>query len=114
VEFTNQVRERENMGIRSALETACPIRLRPILMTSCATIGAAIPTALSSAPGSEARVPMALTIIGGVLVSTFFTLYVVPCAYSLFSRLERKKHNEEIEREFEGLAEEESKRPFSF
>jgi hydrophobe/amphiphile efflux-1 (HAE1) family protein len=104
VEFTNHVREEEKMGIRAALEKACPIRLRPILMTSCATVGAAIPTALSSAPGSEARVPMALTIMGGVIVSTFFTLYVVPCAYSLFSKLERHKHNEELEKEFSDLA----------
>jgi HAE1 family hydrophobic/amphiphilic exporter-1 len=115
VEFTNQVRETENMGIRSALETACPIRLRPILMTSMATIGAAIPTALSHAPGSEARVPMALVIIGGVAVSTFFTLFVVPCAYSLFSRLERHNDSKDIEKEFFGEKEEaEPKRPFSF
>jgi HAE1 family hydrophobic/amphiphilic exporter-1 len=89
VEFTNQIRKREALDVRPALEKACPIRLRPILMTSCATIGAAVPTALSTAPGAEARVPMALTIIGGVLVSTFFTLFVVPCAYSLMARWER-------------------------
>jgi HAE1 family hydrophobic/amphiphilic exporter-1 len=97
VEFTNQIREHERLEVRAALEKACPIRLRPILMTSCATIGAAVPTALSGAPGSEARVPMALTIIGGVLVSTFFTLYVVPCAYSLLSKWERPYRGEEEE-----------------
>ena len=102
VEFTNKVRETENVGVRSALEKACPIRLRPILMTSMATIGAAIPTALSTAPGSEARVPMALVIIGGVAVSTFFTLFVVPCAYSLFSRFERHRNTKEIDEEFSG------------
>jgi hydrophobe/amphiphile efflux-1 (HAE1) family protein len=100
VEFTNHVREKENLAVRPALETACPIRLRPILMTSLATMGAAIPTALSHAPGSEARVPMALVIIGGVAVSTLFTLLVVPCAYSLFSGLERHHNTEEIDREF--------------
>lgn len=94
VEFTNQIREREHLPVRPALEKACPIRLRPILMTSFATMGAALPTALSHAPGSEARVPMALTIIGGVAVSTFFTLFVVPCAYSLFSRFERHHHED--------------------
>jgi len=94
VEFTNQIREREHLPVRPALEKACPIRLRPILMTSMATMGAALPTALSHAPGSEARVPMALTIIGGVAVSTFFTLFVVPCAYSLFSRFERHHHED--------------------
>ncbi|MDX6767300.1 MAG: efflux RND transporter permease subunit [Candidatus Methylacidiphilales bacterium] len=94
VEFTNQVREHEHLPVRPALEKACPIRLRPILMTSFATMGAAIPTALSTAPGSEARVPMALTIIGGVAVSTSFTLFVVPCAYSLFARFERHHHED--------------------
>jgi hydrophobe/amphiphile efflux-1 (HAE1) family protein len=94
VEFANQLREHEHLSVRPALEKACPIRLRPILMTSLATMGAALPTALSNAPGSEARVPMALTIIGGVAVSTFFTLFVVPCAYSLFSRFERHPHED--------------------
>jgi len=109
VEFTNQIREDEHLPVRPALEKACPIRLRPILMTSLATMGAAVPTALSSAPGSEARVPMALTIIGGVAVSTFFTLFVVPCAYSLLSRFERHRH--EDTRLAEELAALEEKRP---
>jgi hydrophobe/amphiphile efflux-1 (HAE1) family protein len=91
VEFTNKVRERKADGnIIAALLEACPVRLRPILMTSAATIGAAVPVALTDAPGSETRVPMALVIIGGILVSTLFTLYVVPCVYSLFAKLEKK------------------------
>lgn len=100
VEFTNHVRSQGKESVREALEIACPVRLRPILMTSFATIGSAIPTALSHAPGSEARVPMALAIIGGVTVSTFFTLLVVPCAYSLLSRFERHQNTKEIEAEF--------------
>jgi hydrophobe/amphiphile efflux-1 (HAE1) family protein len=101
VEFTNHLRQHDRLEPRAALEKACPIRLRPILMTSLATMGAAVPTALSTAAGSEARVPMAMTIIGGVLVSTFFTLFVVPCFYSLMSRFERITVEElEIEEEF--------------
>jgi multidrug efflux pump subunit AcrB len=68
------------------------VRLRPILMTSAATIGAAVPVALTNAPGSETRVPMALVVIGGIFVSTLFTLYVVPCVYSLFAKLEKKAY----------------------
>lgn len=90
VDFTNQRRE-EGMSVREALETACPQRLRPILMTSFATIAAAIPPALALGAGSETRVPMAIVILGGVLVSTLLTLFVVPCAYSLMSKLEKKK-----------------------
>ncbi len=80
VEFTNHVRA-EGKDVRTALLEACPVRLRPILMTSISTIAAAIPPALALGPGSETRVPMALVVIGGMLVSTFFTLFAVPCAY---------------------------------
>ena len=80
VEFTNHVRE-QGKGIREALLEACPIRLRPILMTSTATIAGAVPAALALGPGAETRIPMAVTVIGGVVVSTLLTLFVVPAAY---------------------------------
>jgi hydrophobe/amphiphile efflux-1 (HAE1) family protein len=88
VDFTNQQRE-AGADVMNALLTACPIRLRPILMTSVATVAGAIPEALNFGAGAETRVPMAISIIGGVTLSTFLTLYVVPCVYSLFARLER-------------------------
>lgn len=91
VDFTNQMRL-QNLGVREALLKACPIRLRPILMTSIATISAAIPPALAIGPGAETRIPMAITVIGGVIVSTAFTLFVVPCIYSLFSERKLKKN----------------------
>ena len=91
VEFTNKKRYEEGMPLREALLTAAPIRLRPILMTSASTLAAAIPPALALGPGAESRIPMAITVIGGVFVSTAFTLVVVPCAYSLFAKLERGK-----------------------
>jgi HAE1 family hydrophobic/amphiphilic exporter-1 len=95
VDFTNQRRE-EGMEIHEALLAACPLRLRPILMTSCATIAAAIPSALSIGPGSETTRPMSVVVIGGVLVSTVLTLIVVPCAYSLFSRFENRQYKREL------------------
>jgi len=88
VDFTNQ-RRNEGLTPNQALMEACPVRLRPILMTSVATVVGAIPEALNFGAGAEARVPMAVSIIGGVTVSTLLTLYVVPCVYSLFVRLER-------------------------
>jgi len=88
VDFTNQVRERSNISVRNALLEACPVRLRPILMTSFATIAAALPLALAFGPGAELRAPMAIAVIGGVLVSTFLTLLVVPCVYELLARFE--------------------------
>jgi HAE1 family hydrophobic/amphiphilic exporter-1 len=87
VDFTN-LRRAEGMPPRPALLEACPTRLRPILMTSIATIAAAVPTALGRGAGSETTVPMALALIGGVSVSTLLTLFVVPAAYSLLVRVE--------------------------
>jgi len=85
VEFTNQMREK-GLGVREALIEACPVRLRPILMTSIATIAGAIPPALAIGPGAESRIPMALAVIGGVIVSTLLTLFIVPCVYALFEQ----------------------------
>jgi HAE1 family hydrophobic/amphiphilic exporter-1 len=103
VDFTNQQRE---LGVETvpALLKACPVRLRPILMTSVSTIAAAIPPALAIGPGAETRIPMAMTIIGGVILSTLLTLFVVPCVYSLFSKIERKSYKPTI---FEGETPEE-------
>jgi multidrug efflux pump subunit AcrB len=98
VEFSNHVRhERPDMSVKDAQLEACPIRLRPILMTSFATLAAALPLALDRSPGFETRVPMALAIIGGTIVSTLFTLYVVPCAYNLLARWERPDHFDDDE-----------------
>ncbi len=94
VDFTNQVREKGEKDVRKALLTACPIRLRPILMTSVATVAGAIPVALAFGPGAESRTPMAIAIIGGVIFSTILTLYVVPCFYSLMTRFEGKHEHE--------------------
>jgi HAE1 family hydrophobic/amphiphilic exporter-1 len=86
VDFANQMRGRGIERDRAVLE-ACPIRLRPILMTSVSTIAGAVPAALAVGPGAETRVPMALTVIGGIVISTFMTLFVVPAAYLTFDDL---------------------------
>ena len=103
VDFTNN-RRLNGLGVKEALLEACPIRLRPILMTSVCTLVAAIPSALAMGPGAETRIPMAVVVIGGVFVSTLLTLFVVPCAYSLLSKLESKQHIKEVKealKEFE-------------
>lgn len=90
VEFTNHVRHAETIGVREALIAACPVRLRPILMTSAATVFAALPLIIGNSIGQETRTPIGLTIIGGTLVSTFFTLFAVPAFYLLLSRFESR------------------------
>lgn len=101
VEFTNTIRERDKVGAKDGLLKACPVRLRPILMTSFATIAGAMPAALSIGPGAETMIPMATAVIGGVFVSTFLTLFVVPAAYLLLAKFDRReKFHKEIEEAF--------------
>jgi hydrophobe/amphiphile efflux-1 (HAE1) family protein len=90
VEFTNQVREKIP-NAREALIIACPVRLRPILMTSFATMLAAIPLLLKTGIGKETSSALAITVLGGTFVSTLFTLYVIPLIYEVLSPLERSK-----------------------
>jgi hydrophobe/amphiphile efflux-1 (HAE1) family protein len=82
VDFTNQIRA-QGAERHEALLEACPLRLRPILMTSIATIAGALPPALAIGPGAELQRPMALALVGGMVVSTLLTLFVVPAAYSV-------------------------------
>ncbi len=91
VEFTNHVRAAKDILVRDALIEACPVRLRPILMTSTATVIAALPLIIGNGIGQETRTPIGLTIIGGTIVSTIFTLFVVPCIYLLLTRFEKQK-----------------------
>lgn len=96
VEFTNQVREHgkdKKMSVHEALVEACPVRLRPILMTSTATVAAATPLIFGNSLGQETRTPMGLTIVGGTILSTILTLFVVPSLYKVLSRFENEKNN---------------------
>jgi HAE1 family hydrophobic/amphiphilic exporter-1 len=86
VDYTNQLRS-EGKDLVDAVLTACPIRLRPILMTSFATIAAAVPLAMGFGPGAETRAPLARSIIGGIVLSTLITLIIVPIMYVLLDRL---------------------------
>jgi multidrug efflux pump subunit AcrB len=85
VDYTNQLRA-HGMGLNEAVLTACPVRLRPILMTSLATIAAAVPLAMGYGPGAETRAPLARSIIGGIVLSTMVTLIIVPIFYVMFDR----------------------------
>ena len=90
VEFAHRLEE-QGMGVREAVITSCRIRLRPILMTSLATVIGLIPLALKLGTGSEAYAPLARAIIGGLTVSVVLTVFLVPAAYFLVYR--NKPHN---------------------
>ncbi len=87
VEFTRTLRA-EGKPLREAVAYACRVRLRPILMTSLATVLGLIPMALKLGTGSEAYAPLARAIIGGLVVSVVVTVYLVPAAYILAHRKE--------------------------
>jgi multidrug efflux pump subunit AcrB len=86
VEYANQLRAAGRSAVEAMAE-AGRIRLRPILMTSVATITSALPVALGLGAGSISRRPLGLAIVGGVFVSTLLTLYLVPVVYTLMDRL---------------------------
>jgi len=83
VDYTNTLRER-GMARREAIIHAGPVRMRPILMTTCAMVFGMLPVALGFGEGAETRAPMGIAVIGGLLTSLFLTLVVVPAAYDQF------------------------------
>lgn len=85
VEFANQLRRAGQEKIEAVLE-ASTLRLRPILMTALATVLGALPLALSTGAGAEARRAIGWVIVGGVSVGTLLTLFIIPVAYSLIVR----------------------------
>jgi multidrug efflux pump len=89
VEFANQLRE-QGRALREAVVEASVLRLRPILMTTGAMVLGAIPLALATGAGAESRQQIGWVIVGGLLLGTFFTLFVVPTVYTLLARRERE------------------------
>jgi HAE1 family hydrophobic/amphiphilic exporter-1 len=84
VDYTNVLRRRDKMPLREAVETAGRVRLRPILMTSIATVLGLVPMSLGIGEGAELQAPLARVVIGGLVASTMITLVFVPVVYTLF------------------------------
>ncbi len=94
LDYTNQLVRDEGMGIKDALVQACPTKLKPILMSTIAIILGMLPMALGiGSAGKEMRIPLGVVSIGGLIVSTFLTLFVIPAFYFVTSR---KKAESEI------------------
>ena len=94
VEFANQLRE-QGLSKKDAVVEAATSRLRPILMTSFATMLGALPIALALGAGSKSRVSMGIVIIGGLMFSLMLTLYIIPAMYSYLSRTQHHIETEE-------------------
>jgi multidrug efflux pump len=85
VEFANQLQD-EGKSKRDAIEQATSIRLRPILMTTAATVLAMIPLLIAAGPGAGSRFAIGLVIASGMTIGTAFTLFVVPAIYLYLAR----------------------------
>src|SRR5205085_8395470 len=85
VEFTRRLLA-DGLSVREAVATACRVRLRPVLMTSLATVIGLLPMALKLGTGSESYAPLARAILGGLSFSVVFTVFLVPAAYLLVYR----------------------------
>ena len=90
VDLTNQ-RRTQGMDVDGALADACPIRMRPVLMTSLTLILALAPAAIGLGAGAETNAPLAVAVIGGMITSTLLTLVVVPAAYSLLENWRERR-----------------------
>lgn len=100
VEFANQKKE-QGLSLKEAVLEAATLRLRPILMTSLATALGALPIALALGAAAKSRIPMGITIIGGLMFSLILTLYVIPALYTLISGKKKKVSAEELQMDLE-------------
>jgi multidrug efflux pump len=103
VEFANQLRD-EGRSIHEAIVESSAVRLRPILMTSIATVVGAVPLVLAGGPGSASRATIGIVVIFGVSFSTLLSLFIVPAFYVLLARFTRSP--EAVAQELEKLEKE--------
>ena len=95
VEFANQ-RQEEGLTLKEAILSASTQRLRPILMTSLDTILGIVPLVYATGEGAQGRIAMGIAVVGGMIISTFMTLYIVPAMYN-FIATDRSKKNKKKE-----------------
>ena len=96
IDYVNQLRKR-GMERNEAIVQGASVRLRPILITAFTTILGLVPMAISRAEGAEMRAPMAISVIGGLLVATMLTLVVIPVIYSILDGISQRVSRRAVE-----------------
>lgn len=94
VEFANQLRREQGLSRREAIEEAASIRLRPVLMTTAAMVFGMVPLILATGAGAVSRFDIGMVIATGMSVGTLFTLFVLPCVYTLLAKPDQQPHKE--------------------
>jgi HAE1 family hydrophobic/amphiphilic exporter-1 len=89
IDYINQLKRR-GIEKKEAIVEGATTRLRPVLLTALTTIIGMIPMAVSRSSGAEMRSPMAVSVLAGLLATTFLTLFVIPVIYSLFEKVKFK------------------------
>jgi multidrug efflux pump len=89
IDFAIAARRNEGLSAHDAIYKACLLRFRPIMMTTLAAVGGAVPLLLGAGDGAEMRAPLGITIVGGLLVSQFLTLYTTPVVYICLDRFSK-------------------------
>jgi HAE1 family hydrophobic/amphiphilic exporter-1 len=98
IDFARDVEEKQHLSPGDAIHQACQIRFRPIMMTTMAAVFGALPIALGYGTGGEARQPMGIAVVGGLIFSQFLTLYVTPVFYVWFDTLQQKLNNRKVDK----------------
>ena len=93
VEFANQLRREKGLTPREAVEEAAAIRLRPVLMTTAAMVFGMVPLIIATGAGAVSRFDIGMVIATGMSIGTLFTLFVLPCIYTLLAKPDAKEHS---------------------
>ncbi len=87
IDFALNAKRMENKSSRDAIYEAAVLRFRPIMMTTCAAIGGALPLVIAHGDGAEMRQPLGIAVVGGLIVSQMLTLYTTPVIFLYMERL---------------------------